>query len=89
MLTMTSPDNVYSVRVTSLEPQHRQNGSEATLKKVFCDECNHDFGKVCNYNKHRRDKHEGVRYSCQYRCGKSYSRNHYRLKHEAKVHKRL
>ncbi|KAH7417809.1 hypothetical protein BKA64DRAFT_700354 [Cadophora sp. MPI-SDFR-AT-0126] len=56
-------------------------------RRTFCVECNHDFGKVYNYNKHRNDKHVRVRFYCQVRgCGKSYSRNKPRMEHQAKKH---
>lgn len=43
--------------------------------KTYCRECKHDFGKVYNYNKHRRDKHENIRFACrQVSCRKSFSR---------------
>lgn len=51
--------------------------------KTYCKECNRDFGKLFNYNKHRKDKHEKVRYACKVRgCMKSYTRDQYRRVHE-------
>ena len=57
-------------------------------RKTFCDLCNWDFKKVFNYNKHCKDKHEKVRFSCRFRnCRKSFSRHAYRNTHE-RVHRR-
>src|SRR5436190_2951284 len=49
-------------------------GLEAHLPRItlsekngtFCRECQRSFSSVSNFNKHRRDKHDRLRYSCRY-----------------------
>ncbi|KAK2812546.1 hypothetical protein FQN50_001190 [Emmonsiellopsis sp. PD_5] len=57
---------------------------------IVCAICGRRFNKVFNLNKHRRDIHEKVRYHCSYPgCGKDFSRNDYRMKHEREKHGRV
>jgi hypothetical protein len=58
------------------------------VRKTRCDDCQRDFHTVFNYNKHRKDKHEKVRYACEFaNCPKTFSRNSYRREHEFKAHR--
>ena len=55
--------------------------------KTYCKECNHDFKIIGNYNKHRKDKHEKVRFACRHPpCRMTYSRKNYRDIHEKERH---
>lgn len=66
---------------------HAGDPSDRPRAKTYCRECNHDFKIVGNYNKHRKDKHERVRFACRHPpCRKTYSREHYRDIHEKRRH---
>ena len=55
--------------------------------KTYCKECNHEFKIVGNYNKHRKDIHEKVRFACRHPpCRMTYSRKNYRDIHEKERH---
>ena len=61
--------------------------SDRPRAKTYCQECNRDFKIVGNYNKHRKDKHERVRFACGHPpCRMTYSRKHYRDIHEKERH---
>lgn len=66
----------------------RRNGDTGGKKRhTYCIECGRDFKTTSNYNKHRKDVHEKVRYMCTAEeCKKTFSRNSYRQKHENKFH---
>lgn len=67
--------------------QHAGDPSDQPQSKTYCKECNHDFKIVGNYNKHRKDKHERVRFACRHPpCRMTYSRKHYRDIHEKERH---
>ncbi|KAK2745472.1 hypothetical protein FQN55_006168 [Onygenales sp. PD_40] len=50
--------------------------------RAYCADCHRDFGKVYRYNRHRRDIHDRLRFTCRVGCGKNYSRNDTRATHE-------
>ncbi|KUJ17123.1 uncharacterized protein LY89DRAFT_782321 [Mollisia scopiformis] len=63
------------------------NMSTRAPRNTFCHDCNRDYGKVYNYNKHRKDKHEKAEFPCRIPgCKKVLSRNHYRKMHEKNQH---
>lgn len=66
---------------------HTGDRSDQPRAKTYCTECNHDFKIVSNYNKHRKDKHERVRFACRHPpCRMTYSRKNYRDIHEKERH---
>ena len=66
---------------------HTGGPSDQPRAKTYCKECNHDFKIVGNYNKHRKDKHEKVRFACRHPpCRMTYSRKNYRDIHEEERH---
>ena len=66
---------------------HAGDASDRPRANTYCKECNHDFKKVSNYNKHRKDKHERVRFACRHPpCRMTYSRKNYRDIHEKERH---
>ena len=67
--------------------QRTRDPSDLPRAKTYCQECKHDFRKVLNYNKHRNDIHVKVRFQCRHPpCGKTFSRKHYRDRHEKEKH---
>lgn len=60
-------------------------GGQTYTSPSFCQDCQRDFRSVSNLNKHRSDKHDGVRYHCRY-CTKTYSRKSPRDEHERAKH---
>lgn len=82
-------DRLINCRATSIE--HVQLSSQSLKqnneKRTVCVDCRHDFKTVSNHNKHRRDKHEKMRYACTAEgCDKKYSRKDYADKHKKQVH---
>lgn len=70
----------------NLEAQSpREGGGQTYTSPSFCQDCQRDFRNVSNFNKHRRDKHDRVRYYCRY-CTKNYSRKSPRDAHETAKH---
>ena len=66
---------------------HTADPSNRPPAKAYCKKCNHDFKTVSNYNKHRKDKHERVRFACRHPpCRFTSSRRNYRDIHEEKKH---
>ena len=61
------------------------SGGRLCTSPSFCQDCQRDFRSVGNYNKHRRDRHDGVRYRCRY-CPRNFSRNSYKNTHERREH---
>ena len=65
---------------------HTGYPSDGPQAKTYCKECNRDFKIVGNYNKHRKDIHERVRFACRCPpCQMTYSRKNYRDIHERNV----
>jgi hypothetical protein len=80
-----SPNTIHSSSSTST-PQSLTTTTR-TPRNTFCHDCNRDYGKVYNYNKHRKDKHEKAEFPCRIPgCKKVLSRNHYRKVHESSQH---
>lgn len=79
-----SPNTAYS----SSSPSTPQSLTTTKIPRdTLCQDCNRDYGKVFNYNKHRKDKHEKVKFPCRIPgCKKVLSRNHYRRLHERSQH---
>ena len=70
-----------------LPVQPTRDPSDQPRAKTYCKECNHDFKIVGNYNKHRKDKHDKVRFACRHPpCRMTYSRKNYRDVHEKERH---
>ena len=66
---------------------HTADPWDRSRAKTYCKECNHDFKIVGNYNKHRKDIHEKVRFACRHPpCRETYSRKNYRDIHEKERH---
>ncbi|KAK2753683.1 hypothetical protein FQN55_000046 [Onygenales sp. PD_40] len=81
--TFTPATSAPSAPSAPITPHQNTNGQG----DIICDICGRQFNKVFNLNKHRRDIHEKVRHHCSYPgCGKNFSRNDYRMKHEREKH---
>ena len=84
----------YGNTLDGTPPPHQQppiqptrDPSDQLQAKTYCKECNHDFKIVGNYNKHRKDKHDKVRFACRHPpCRMTYSRKNYRDIHEKERH---
>ncbi|KAI0599949.1 hypothetical protein F4775DRAFT_101168 [Biscogniauxia sp. FL1348] len=84
------PTNMWTESGSTLSlagSRNLRSSSTRPPKKTFCDDCKHDFGTTSNYGKHRRDRHETVRYACcSPKCNRTFQRNDTLLKHQRRRH---
>jgi len=72
---------------TSTLQSRLSSSSTSPSSRRICDSCKRSFPNLGNLNRHRKDKHEKVRYRCRASgCDRHFSRHGYRQVHERDEH---